>query len=174
METAGGHHWAAQRIPDDAYVIAPNQTGIQEIDFDDPDSFMFSKDLRKFAQAHHLNPSSHFNFRKIFGSDTQLDRHYNTPRAWYGQRYFDPESVKDKTPMSNDLPFICHANRKITIEDIKFVLSSHYQDTPYDHLRLVQITRQFHTGQLESTVTRNYPFCSYVQEFLQPTRQFSG
>lgn len=34
--------------------------------------------------------------------------------------------------MSNDLPFICHANRKITIEDIKFVLSSHYQDTPYD------------------------------------------
>nr|WP_173667652.1 C69 family dipeptidase [Lentilactobacillus buchneri] len=132
METAGGHHWVAQRIPDDAYVIAPNQTGIQEIDFDDPDSFMFSKDLRKFAQEHHLNPTSHFNFRKVFGSDTQLDRHYNTPRAWYGQRYFDPESVKDKTPMSNDLPFICHANRKITIEDIKFVLSSHYQDTPYD------------------------------------------
>lgn len=40
METAGGHHWVAQRIPDDAYVIAPNQTGIQEIDFDDPDSLM--------------------------------------------------------------------------------------------------------------------------------------
>lgn len=132
METAGGHHWVAQRIPDDAYVIAPNQTGIQEIDFDDPDSFMYSKDLRKFARDNHLNLTNHFNFRKIFGSDTQLDRHYNTPRAWYGQRYFDPESVKDKSPMSNDLPFICHANRKITIEDIKFVLSSHYEDTPYD------------------------------------------
>lgn len=132
METAGGHHWVAQRIPDDAYVIAPNQTGIQEIDFDDPDSFMYSKDLRKFARDNHLNLTNHFNFRKIFGSDTQLDRHYNTPRAWYGQRYFDPESVKDKSPMRNDLPFICHANRKITIEDIKFVLSSHYEDTPYD------------------------------------------
>lgn len=132
METAGGHHWVAQRIPDDSYVIAPNQTGIQEIDFDDPDHFMYASDLKNFVEQHHLNLSDNFNFRKIFGSDTQLDHHYNTPRAWYGQRYFNPETVKDKSPMSHDLSFICHANRKITIEDIKFVLSSHYQDTPYD------------------------------------------
>lgn len=132
METAGGHHWVAQRIPDNAYVIAPNQTGIQEVDFNDPDNFMFPDDLRDFVKTNHLNPANDFNFRKIFGSNSQLDHHYNTPRAWYGQRYFNPESVQGKSPMSNNLPFICHADRKITIEDIKFVLSSHYQDTPYD------------------------------------------
>ena len=31
FETVGGHHWAAERIPDDRYVLAPNQTGIQEM-----------------------------------------------------------------------------------------------------------------------------------------------
>ena len=24
METIGGHHWAAKRVPDDCYVAAPN------------------------------------------------------------------------------------------------------------------------------------------------------
>ncbi len=132
METAGGHHWVAQRIPDEAYVIAPNQTGIQEVHFEDPDNFMFSSDLREFVANHHLNVANNFNFRQIFGSNSQLDHHYNSPRAWYGQRYFSPESVVGKSPMSSDLPFIAHADRKITLEDIKFVLSSHYQDTPYD------------------------------------------
>ena len=34
-ETIGGHHWIARRIPDDAYVIAPNRLNIDEFDFDD-------------------------------------------------------------------------------------------------------------------------------------------
>lgn len=34
--------------------------------------------------------------------------------------------------MDHDLPFICHANRKISIEDVKFVLSAHFENTGYD------------------------------------------
>ncbi|GAB6093534.1 C69 family dipeptidase [Furfurilactobacillus curtus] len=136
METAGGHHWVAQRIPDDAYVVAPNQTGIQEIDFDDPDHFMFADDLQQFVKDNHLNLGQGFNFREIFGSHSQLDHHYNTPRAWYAQRYFSSDSVTDQDPMSDSLPFISYADKKITIEDIKYVLSSHYQDTPYDPFAL--------------------------------------
>lgn len=34
--------------------------------------------------------------------------------------------------MDQDLPFICRANRKISIEDVKFVLSSHFENTKYD------------------------------------------
>lgn len=132
METAGGHHWVAQRVPDDAFVIAPNQTGIQEVDFGDKDNFMYSADLKEFAESHNLNLGTGFNFREIFGSHSQLDHHYNTPRAWFAQRYLNPELVKGKGPMSDDLDFICHAPRKITIEDIKYILGSHYQDTQYD------------------------------------------
>ena len=35
LETIGGHHWMARRVPDDSYVIMPNQLGIDKFDFDD-------------------------------------------------------------------------------------------------------------------------------------------
>ena len=35
METIGGHHWIARRVPDDAYVVMPNQLGIDAFDLDD-------------------------------------------------------------------------------------------------------------------------------------------
>jgi dipeptidase len=38
----------------------------------------------------------------------------------------------DHTPESNDIPWARQPERKITIEDVKYVLSSHYQGTPFD------------------------------------------
>ena len=35
LETVGGHHWIAKRVPDEAYVVMPNQLGIDEFDLDD-------------------------------------------------------------------------------------------------------------------------------------------
>ena len=35
-------------------------------------------------------------------------------------------------PQNQELPFICEASRKITVEDVKFVLSSHFENTKYD------------------------------------------
>lgn len=48
MEIGSGHHWVAQRIPDDSYAIVANQLAIQEIDFAS-DDFMYSQDLQKFV-----------------------------------------------------------------------------------------------------------------------------
>ena len=38
----------------------------------------------------------------------------------------------DYTPASDDLPWCMVPEKKITPEDVKYVLSSHYQGTPYD------------------------------------------
>ncbi|SEM46822.1 dipeptidase A. Cysteine peptidase. MEROPS family C69 [Ligilactobacillus sp. WC1T17] len=131
IETIGGHHWAARKIPDDAYVVAPNRLNIDEFYFDDEDNFMCSADLKDLIEEYHLNPDHEgYNLRHIFGSSTIKDAHYNNPRAWYVHRYFDPEWQGN--PGDQDQPFITKAKRKISIEDIKFVESSHYQDTPYD------------------------------------------
>lgn len=168
METVGGHHWAAQRIPDDAYAIAPNQTGIQEIDFTKPDEFMWAGDLQEFTNKNHLNAArTGFNFRDIFGTHTEADRHYNTPRAWFGQKYLNPEIEQD--PMSDEIPFIQRSKRKITIEDVQYILSSHYQGTPYDafgngtelqkHIfRPIGIDRnqEFHILQIRKDVPNEY------------------
>ena len=32
LETIGGHHWIARRVPDDVYVVMPNQFGMDEAD----------------------------------------------------------------------------------------------------------------------------------------------
>ena len=38
----------------------------------------------------------------------------------------------DYTPVSDDIPWMMVPEKKITVEDVKYVLSSHYQGTPYD------------------------------------------
>lgn len=131
LETIGGHHWAARRIPDDAYVIAPNRLNIDEFYFETP-GFLASSDLRDLIEEYHLNPDepNQYNLRHIFGSSTIKDAHYNNPRAWYVHRYFDPDF--EGQPGDQDQPFITYPKHKISVEDIKFLESSHYQDTPYD------------------------------------------
>lgn len=129
FETIGGHHWAAQKIPDDAYVIAPNQFNIADYDFES-DSSMYSADLPTFIKQHHLNPEHGLNLREIFGSRTASDARYNYPRAWYVQRLLSDEA--EQQPTDQNLPFICHPKHKLAIEDVKQAMSSHFQQTDYD------------------------------------------
>ncbi|WP_143463580.1 C69 family dipeptidase [Levilactobacillus enshiensis] len=133
MEIVTGHHWVAQRIPDDAYAVAANQVAIQQVTFDDPDNFMYSEGIQEFVTENHLNPDQNgWNFRHIFGTSTEKDRHYNTPRVWFGQRVLNPEIEQD--PQSSELPFICRTSHKISVEDVEYILSSHYNETKYDPL----------------------------------------
>lgn len=200
LETIGGHHWIAKRVPDDAYVTMPNQLGIDYFDLIDAEgeqvSHMASSDLRAWMEENHLNltmtdPQENdiflasnswdeddpfaidvdedddpdgedlendelddyvqislevmsglqkgdiFNPRDAFGSHSDSDHVYNTPRAWYMQRCLNPHDGWDGpdalyTPESDDIPWSRVPERKVTIEDVKYVLSSHFQGTPYD------------------------------------------
>ncbi len=145
LETIGGHHWIARRVPDDRYVVMPNQFGLDDFSFSDAygkkEENMCSADLKEFVEKHHLALDQYeddFNPRLAFGSRDDSDHVYNTPRAWFMLRYFNSRSADfdgpnaDYTPTSDDLPWSMVPERKITVEDVKYILSSHYQDTPYD------------------------------------------
>lgn len=197
LETVGGHHWIAKRVPDDAYVTMPNQLGIDYFDLADAEGdaveHMASADLRSWMREHHLDltlirpeviddiyedlyyeyaeddlddadafedsegaadddpdfldvlddvrervlAGDIFNPREAFGSHSDSDHVYNTPRAWYMQRCLNPRDCWDGpaaelTPESDDIPWSRVPERKLTIEDVKGVLSSHYQGTPFD------------------------------------------
>ena len=55
-----------------------------------------------------------------------MERHLNPQsNVWDG-----PEA--DYLPTSDDIPFWRVPEHKVTVEDIKYVLSDHYQGTPYD------------------------------------------
>ena len=144
METIGGHHWMARRVPDDVCVIAPNQFGMDAFDladaFGEKKAHMCSADLKEFIKDNHLdlNQKGRFNPRDIFGSHSDSDHVYNTPRAWYMGRYLAPFSYKWEGPdaqfgpESDDIPWAVVPDRKIAAEDVKEILSAHYQGTPYD------------------------------------------
>lgn len=130
MEIGSGHHWVAMRIPDDSYAVVANQLAIQEIDFNS-DSFMSSKDIQDFVYDNQLWPKDKtFNFREIFGTHDDSDLHYNTPRVWYGQKLLTPSIEQD--PQDFNLPFVQKPDRPVSAQDAQEVLSSYYQNTPYD------------------------------------------
>ena len=143
-ETIGGHHWMARRVPDEVYVVMPNQLGIDSFDLEDAygeqKNFLCSADLKEFIETYHLNLSmdGSLNPRDVFGSHDDADHVYNTPRAWFMERYLNPNTYRwdgalaDFTPVSDDLPWCMVPEKKITVEDVKYVLSGHYQGTLYD------------------------------------------
>lgn len=63
LETIGGHHWIAKRVPDDEYVIMPNQQGISEFDLEDAltsqKEYMCSKDMQTFIEKNHQIGRAH-------------------------------------------------------------------------------------------------------------------
>lgn len=133
MEIVTGHHWVAQRIPDDSYAVTGNRVAIQQVDFNDPDNFMWSDGIQEFVEKNHLNPDKYgWDFRHIFGTADVFDQHYNTPRQWYGHKVLNPSVEFD--PLDFDIPFIMQTNHRVTLEDVQKILSSHYQGTPYDPL----------------------------------------
>ena len=143
LETIGGHHFIAVKIPDDRVVMMPNSFGLDY--FDIKDAFgkkvnnICSKDMKEFIKKNHLdiNNDGKFNPKVIFGSHSDQDHLYNTPRAWFMLRYFNPTTYDwinnpPYVPTSDNIPFSTIPERKVTIEDVKYVLSSHYQATEYD------------------------------------------
>ena len=144
LESIGGHHWIARKVPDDAYVVMPNQLGIDAFDLSDAlgkqENYMCAADLDDFIKNHHLDLSlqKSFNPREAFGSHDDADHVYNTPRAWFMERYLNPHTSIWDGPNaeyrtdSDNIPWCRTPERRITPEDIKYLLSSHYQGTPYD------------------------------------------
>ena len=151
LESIGGHHWIAKRVPDDSYVVMPNQQGIDYLDLQDAytkqENNMCSKDLINFIKENHLDldmentpleENKKFNVRLAFGSHSDSDHSYNTPRAWYMLRYFNPKTYAWEgenakyTPESDNLLWNMIPERKISIEDVKYILSSYYQGTKYN------------------------------------------
>ncbi|MCF0258829.1 MAG: C69 family dipeptidase [Erysipelotrichaceae bacterium] len=140
METIGGHHWIARRLPDDSYSVIANQFSLDMFDLEDAlngkKDYMASEDILTFIEQNDLdlNRAGHFNARDAFGSHTPTDHIYNTPRVWYGQRCFNPtsENWNKISPESDNLPWCREPEELITVADVKAVLSSNYEGTPYD------------------------------------------
>ena len=144
METIGGHHWIAKKVPDDVVVVNPNQFGTDSFDLKDAlgkqKEHMCSADMKEFISENDLdlNQGKNSNPRDIFGSHSDMDHIYNTPRAWFMGRFLAPKSHSwdgenaEFRPDSDYLPWSLVPDRKVAAEDVQYMLSGHFQGTPYD------------------------------------------
>ena len=194
LETVGGHHWIARRVPDDAYVVMPNQLGIDAFDLTDAEGdrveCMASPDLREFIEKNHLDrldarsgepgdAGAHvlFNPRDAFGSHSDSDHVYNTPRAWDMHRFLSPHmdwTLADGEgwgPEADDLPWCLPPERPVSVEDVKYVLSLHYQGTPYDPATTRSAAS---TARSASTATASSTSSSCARTRLPPRAPSSG
>ena len=82
LETVGGHHWIAKRVPDEAYVTMPNQLGIDEFDLDDAlgdqEEHMCSADATTSTWPWRTSPRS---IRVTRSAPTLIPTMFTTPRA---------------------------------------------------------------------------------------------
>ncbi len=144
FSSIGGHHWMAVKLRDEEVVINPNQFLTDRFDLDDAlgaqKEYMCSSDMREFIADNYLdmNQNGEFNPRNIFGSLRSMDHIYNTPRAWYMGRTLTPFSHKwdgpdaEYGPQSDDIPWSFIPDVKVTIEMVKYILSSTFEGTDYD------------------------------------------
>ena len=123
-----GNHWVAQRVPDNEVAIIPNYYTIGEIDLNDTINFLASPDIITYAiEKKWYNPDlgKAFNFREAYSADYVLHASWNVPRHWIGLKLLSDK----KYNFDDELPFSFKAKAKITINDLKLVLSNHYENT---------------------------------------------
>ena len=133
LETAGGRHWAAIKIPDDACRVQANSYRIGQINPNDQD-VMASPGLRSFAEENGLyDPESEFfDFAKAFGGRTrkmEQTRHMNTRRIWRASTLLD--TTLQIAPGQEEYPAFIRPEKKVTLKQLMSILRDHYEGTPY-------------------------------------------
>ena len=98
-----GHHWVAQRVPDDEIATIPNYYTIGEINLKDTLNYLGSKDIVSYARKrgwYKPGRDGAFNFRlayadpKTLSSSYNLDRHALAQETFFGD--FQPETFSRK------------------------------------------------------------------------------
>ncbi len=130
MELLTGHEWVAVRVPDDQYAVIANTLSIQQIDWNDKENVMYSKNLKSFIEKNKLaDKAEKASMREVFG-DLEEDGHYNTPRVLAGQNIISPSLKHELTEESFNL--FEKPDEKVTLPKVEFVLRNHYNGTKYD------------------------------------------
>ncbi|MBR5018811.1 MAG: C69 family dipeptidase [Bacteroidales bacterium] len=123
-----GAIWAAQRIPDDHVGISANIARIGAIDFNDPDHFMYCKDLKKKAKALGLwDGKGPLKFWKVVGD---ANRKPFSVREWFVLSTLAPSlglSLDDE-----EIPFSVKPEVPVTPERILAFYRETYEGTELD------------------------------------------
>lgn len=126
--------WCAQRIPDDQVGIAANIPRISDIDFSNPDYFMYSKDLKKVAKGlDYWDGKEPFKFWKVI----------NGQKPFSIREYYVLNALAPSMNLSFDaeeLPFSVKPEKKLSVQDVMDFFRETYEGTQWDMTNNLLIT----------------------------------
>lgn len=122
-----GGVWAAARIPDDHIAVSANISRIGEINFNDPDNFMFSENVKDVAKELGLwDGKEPFSFWKAYSGGNYLREPKNySVRELYIMQQLAPNAgfTEDMT----ELPLSVKPENKVSVNDVARLLGSYYE-----------------------------------------------
>lgn len=129
-----GAMWVAQRIPDDHVGVSANISRIAEVDFNNPDFFMFSKDLKKISKKTGFwDGNEPYKFYQVISG-----------RKPFGIRdFFILSSLAPSLDLSFDseeLPFSVKPDNKVSVRDVFKLYRETYENTKWDMTQNLLVT----------------------------------
>lgn len=132
LQLAGGKDYCGVRVHDDELVFFPNHFTIRAGDLEGREHILSpglaEKALRRGWSAHEGDDLRGFDFARSFQDPGSWKKDGNTYRHRHGVATFRGPLL----PEEAELPFAVIPERKVTSEDVKAVLRSHYEGTPDD------------------------------------------
>lgn len=124
-----GGVWAARRIPDDHVAVSANVSRIGEIDFDDPENFMWSHNVKSVAKKMGLwDGKEPFKFWKAYSGGNYFKEPKNySVRELYIMQQLAPSA--GFTADLEELPLSVRPDTLVSVDDVSRLLGSYYEGT---------------------------------------------
>ncbi len=126
--------WVAQRIPDDHVGVSANIARISDVDFNNPDYFLYSKDLKEVAKSTGFwDGEEPFKFYKVVSGRKPF-----TIRDFYVLSTMAPSL--NLSFEAEELPFSVKPDKKVSVEDVMRYYRETYEGTPWDMTQNLLVT----------------------------------
>ena len=130
-----GGLWVAQRIPDDHVGVSANIPRIAEVDFNSPDYFMTSKDLKaKAKKLGFWDGKETFKFYKVVSKGKPF-----SIREFYILSTLAPSL--NLSYDADELPFSVKPDKKVAPRDVIRYYRETYENTPWDMTQNLLVTK---------------------------------
>jgi dipeptidase len=126
--------WCAQRIPDDHVGVCANIPRISDIDFNNPDFFMYSADLKKVAKKTGFwDGNEPLKFWKVISGSKPFQI-----REFYVLSTLAPSL--NLSMDAEELPFSVKPEKKLSARDVMKYFRETYEGTPWDMTKNLILT----------------------------------
>jgi len=158
-----GKNWVARRVPDNHVAFIPNFYTITDVDTNDSDNCLASKDLVNYAiRRGWYNPENDgkFNFTRVYSAERNLTNISNIGRMWMAMNLLSGKEYS----VNDSFPFSFVPAKKIEMKDIFDLLSNHYEGTELDD------SENYKKGSPHSNKTQNICASHQQMSFIAELR----